>query len=106
MKQKVGFFIDTSQTSGGAFSEVVYMLNKLEQIFQNKIEIIILSTSSKSDINSLNSKINIKYFKMNIFQRYLCYLKNYNSIFRKFGSFLFDFYHPLKIVHGSQGKKV
>ena len=90
MKQKVGFFIDTSQTSGGAFSEVVYMLNKLEQIFQNKIEIIILSTSSKSNINSLNSKINIKYFKMNIFQRYLCYLKNYNSIFRKFGSFLFS----------------
>ena len=32
MKQKIAFFIDTSQTSGVAFSEVVYMLIKLEQI--------------------------------------------------------------------------
>ena len=28
MKQKIAFFIDTSQTSGVAFSEVVYMLIK------------------------------------------------------------------------------
>ena len=27
-KQKIAFFIDTSETSGGAFTEVVYMLNK------------------------------------------------------------------------------
>tara|TARA_B100000945_G_scaffold266543_1_gene226341 strand:- start:103 stop:255 length:153 start_codon:yes stop_codon:yes gene_type:complete len=32
MKQKIAFFIDTSQTSGVALSEVVYMLIKLEQI--------------------------------------------------------------------------
>jgi len=40
-KQKIAFFIDTSETSGGAFSEVVYMLNKLEQLFKDNIEIII-----------------------------------------------------------------
>ena len=81
MKQKIAFFIDTSQTSGGAFSEVVYMLIKLEQIFQDKAEIIIVSTSKKLNLNTSKSKIKIKYFKMNIFQRYFCYLRNYNSFF-------------------------
>ena len=90
MKQKIAFFIDTSQTSGGAFSEVVYMLIKLEQIFQDKAEIIIVSTSKKLNLNTSKSKIKIKYFKMNIFQRYFCYLRNYNSFFRKVRDFIFN----------------
>ena len=88
-KQKIAFFIDTSETSGGAFSEVVYMLNKLEQLFKDNIEIIIISTSEKINLDSANSKIKTKYFKMNIFQRYICLLRNYNSIFRKMRRFLF-----------------
>ena len=61
MKQKVGFFIDTSQTSGGAFSEVVYMLKnpdirkkQLEDCNQT-LKGIRSKTSSSSEVASILS---------------------------------------------------
>ena len=88
MRQKIAFFIDTSQTSGGAFSEVIYMLDKLNELGKGKIEIEIITTS-KNNLGILGSEINLKLFKMNIFQRYICYLRNYNNFFRKIKSFFF-----------------
>ena len=57
MKQKIAFFIDTSQTSGGAFSEVIYMLDKLRELGQGKIEIEIITTSKKN-LGILGNKLN------------------------------------------------
>jgi hypothetical protein len=88
MKQKIAFFIDTSQTSGGAFSEVIYMLDKLRELGQGKIEIEIITTSKKN-LGILGNKIKLKLFKMNIFQRYICYLRNYNNFIRKIKSIFF-----------------
>ena len=54
MKQKLAIFLDTNNQSGGAFSELVYMVEKIESLKSKDLEIIFISTSKD---------INLKFFK-------------------------------------------
>lgn len=88
MKLKIAFFFDTSPNAGGAISEAIYMLSKLEEVLENKFELTIILTSKKmKDLFSKN-KSKIKFFSMSVVQRQICYLRNF-SIFRKIRKFFF-----------------
>lgn len=88
MKLKIAFFFDTSPQAGGAFSEAIYMLSKLEEILDNKFELVILLTSKNSNDFFLKRKSKIKFFSMNFVQRQICYLRNFSFI-RKLRNFFF-----------------
>ena len=88
MKLKIAFFFDTSPNAGGATSEAIYMLSKLEELLENKFELTIILTSKKMKDLFLKNKSKIKFFRMNAVQRQICYLRNF-SILRKIRNFFF-----------------
>ena len=45
MKQKLAIFLNTDRLSGGAYHELVYMIDKIEKMNNNELEIIIIYTS-------------------------------------------------------------
>ena len=51
MKQKLAIFLDTDRLSGGAYHELVYMIDKIEKMNNNELEIIIIYTSKNLEIN-------------------------------------------------------
>ena len=88
MKLKIAFFFDTSPNAGGATSEAIYMLSKLEELLENKFELTIILTSKKMKDLFLKNKSKIKFFRMNAVQRQICYLRNF-SILIKIRNFFF-----------------
>ena len=91
MKLKIAFFFDTSPNAGGAISEAIYMLSKLEEVLENKFELTIILTSKKMKDLFLKNKSKIKFFSMSVVQRQICYLRNF-SIFRKIRKFFLKIY--------------
>ena len=87
MRQKLAFFIETSPSSGGAFTEVIYMIEKINNLLKSEIDITIISSSNEVNLKNLNTNIKILYFKMNFFERQICYLKNFNGFFQKLNFF-------------------
>ncbi len=75
MREKLAIFLDTEKHSGGAYHELAYMLEKLNYLYKNELDIIIISTSPNLKINS--NKINLKthYLKMNFLRGILLFEK-------------------------------
>lgn len=91
MKSKIALFFDTDISAGGAYSEAIYILSKLEKIKKDyDVEIVILFSSKESKKLFLNNESKSIFFNLNIFQRYVCYLRNFNNIIRKIKKFFFQ----------------
>ena len=88
MKQKLAIFLDTQGKSGGAYSELVYMIDKIVKL-NEELEIVFISTSDKLDLNFIEKKYKIIFLKMNSFQRYISFLRNYGSFTRRIKKFFF-----------------
>jgi glycosyltransferase involved in cell wall biosynthesis len=89
MREKLAIFLDTEKHSGGAYHELAYMLEKLNYLYKNELDIIIISTSPNLKINS--NKINLKthYLKMNFFERHIAFLRNYDPTIRRLKKYFF-----------------
>ena len=89
MKKNVAIFIDTETNSGGAYEESLYLIKNIERLNKGKINLIIISTSKTLIKNFQQSEFKSKYFSMNAFERYICFLRNYGSLVRRIKKYLF-----------------
>lgn len=90
-KIKIGIFVDSRKKSGGAYQEFIYTLNNIKKEsnkFKN-IDFLFICTSRKLDINLEKQNINFLYFKLNAFERFICYLRNFGPFVRRIKKFFF-----------------
>lgn len=88
-KERVAIFLEAPKNSGGAFQELDYMVKKIKKFNKNEIEIVIISTSSKLELNLEEEKLETYYFSMNAVDRLICFLRNYGPITRRIKKFFF-----------------
>ena len=89
MKEKIAIFLDTKKNSGGAYEESLYLIEKINKTNKNKIDIVIISTS-KNVIQTFKEKnFESYYFSMNIFQRYIGFLRNHGPLIRRLKKYFF-----------------
>ena len=88
---KVGIFVDSKQESGGAYQELLYSIQNFKKYknYCENIEFKIICTSKKIGSSLNGSGFKIEYFSMNLFERYVCFLRNNGSLVRRIKKFLF-----------------
>ena len=89
MKEKIAIFLDIEKDSGGAYQELVYMLEKISSKFQDNIDISIISTSPNLKIDSDNLNLKIYYLSMNFIERHIAFLRNYDPTIRRLKKYFF-----------------
>jgi len=89
MKERVAIFLESEKSSGGAYHELIYMIEKIEKLNNNKLEIIIICTSPDLQLNLEKKEFETYYFSMNSFERYICFLRNYGSFARRIKKYFF-----------------
>ena len=90
-KIKVGIFIDSRKKSGGAYQEFTYTLNNISKELSKykNIDFLLICTSPKLDLNLEKQNINFLYFTLNIFERFICYLRNFGPFVRRIKKYFF-----------------
>ena len=88
MTNHLAIFVDSRRNSGGAYQELLYIIKNFEK-FNVNFKISIIFANKNLDIETKNLKFNIFYLNMNIFERFICYLRNYGKFFIKLKKFLF-----------------
>lgn len=90
MKEKrVAIFVDSRKKSGGAYHELVYTIKKIQELNNNNINFIIVATSKELDLNLEKFNIEICYFSLNPFDRYVAYVRNFSYFVRGIKKFFF-----------------
>ena len=89
MKERIAIFLDTKKNSGGAYEELLYMIEKIDKINKNELDIVIISTSK--EVTQVFKKRNFEshYFSMNTLERYLSFLRNHGSLVRRIKKYFF-----------------
>ena len=88
MNNHIAIFVDSRRRSGGAYQELLYIIKNFEK-YQHKFKFSIIFSNKNLDIKTENFKFNIYYLEMNVFERFICFTRNYNKFFRKLKKFLF-----------------
>jgi len=88
--KSIAIFLDSRKESGGEYQHLLYTLDYIKKNNKFNFKFIIISLSKDLDLN-LEKKFNIdvKYFSLNSFERYLCYLRNHNSLIRRLRKYFF-----------------
>ena len=89
MRQKhIAIFIDSKKRSGGAYQELMYTIKNFKK-YNDKYKISIIFSEKNLDINL--TKFDLSSFNLNLnnFQRYVCFLRNNNSLIRRLKKFFF-----------------
>ncbi len=84
MKERIAFFIDTKENSGGAYEESLYLIENIKKINKNNLDIVIVATSKSLTKTFDKNNFETHYFSMNAFERYVGFLRNYGSFVRRF----------------------
>ena len=85
---KVAIFLDSKKESGGAYQELLYTIKNIKKYNRNVSEFLIICSSNKLNLNLEKEGIEIKYLSMNPFDRYICYLRNFNPFYRSIKKYL------------------
>lgn len=88
-QKKVGIFIDSRKKSGGAYQELLYTIKNIKKNNKDNFKFVIICTSKNLDLKLENENLELHYFSMNAFQRYICYLRNFGSLIRRFKKYYF-----------------
>ena len=83
MREKIAIFLDTKKHSGGAYQELIYMIERLDTLYNWKIEIVIISNSTDLHINIKGKKFTTHYLSMNFLERHIAFLRNYDPSIRR-----------------------
>ena len=75
MREKLAIFLDTKKHSGGAYQELIYMIDRLDTLYKGKIEIVIISNSRDLQINIKGKKFTTHFLSMNFLKGTLLFLK-------------------------------
>ncbi len=89
MREKLAFFLDTEKISGGAYHELVYMINKIHEKNEGLIEIVIISTSKNFDLKLKKNSLKIYHIDMNALERHIAFLRNYDPTVRRIKKYFF-----------------
>jgi len=89
LNKKIGIFIDSRKKSGGAYQELLYNIKNIKKNNQENYKFSIICTSKKLDLKLEDENIEIHYFSMNAFERYICYLRNFGSLTRRLKKYFF-----------------
>ena len=87
-KKNIGIFVDSKRISGGAYQELLYNISEL-QSFSSKYNFIVLLSSKNLQIDINKFKTDYYHINLNLFQRFICFLRNFGSISRRFKKFFF-----------------
>lgn len=88
-KKTIGIFVDSRKRSGGAYQELLYNIKNIKKHNKENFKFSIIFASKKLDIKLDDENIDVHYLSMNAFDRYICYLRNHSSFFRRFRKYLF-----------------
>ena len=88
-ENKVAIFVDSRKESGGEYQHLLYTIDNIKKNNKDRIKFLIICPSKKLNLNLENDDIEVKYFSLNIFQRYICYLRNYHPFFNRIKKFIF-----------------
>ena len=89
MREKLAIFLDTQKNSGGAYQELIYMIDRLDKLYNEKIEIIIISNSKNLQINIKGKNFTTYYLSMNFFERHIAFLRNFDPTIRRLKKYFF-----------------
>ena len=87
-ERKVGIFIDSKKKSGGAYQEFLYTLKNIHK-YNNGVKFVVISASKELNINLNDESLEVKYFSLNAFERYVSYLRNFSPLIRKIKRYIF-----------------
>ena len=86
---RVAIFLDSRRESGGAYQELLYTIKNIKNYNQKFTEFLIVCSSKQLNYNLENEGIVVKYLLLSPFDRYVCYLRNFNSFFRSIKKYFF-----------------
>ena len=89
MKERIAIFLDAKKNSGGAYEELLYMIEKIDKINKNNLDIVIISTSKNVSQAFEKKSFESYYFSMNTFERYIGFLRNHGSLVRRLKKYFF-----------------
>jgi len=89
VKEKIAIFIDTSENSGGAYQESLYLIENINNLNNDELDIMVVSTSKSLVENFKKNNFPAYYFSMNAFERYVGFLRNYGTFVRRFKKYFF-----------------
>ena len=89
MKKRIAIFLDAEKNSGGAYQELVYMIEKIDRLNNDQIEIVIISTDSNLKLTLGGKQSKTYYLSMNAFERYVSFLRNYGPFVRRLKKYFF-----------------
>ena len=82
--KKIAIFIDSPRSSGGIFQELSSFLKKFNELSKNfNLEFEVVTNVKKLDFHEDLKEIKINYFNLNLFQRTIHHLLNFNIFFKK-----------------------
>ena len=88
-KKKIAIFIDSRKKSGGAYQEFLYTLKNIKEFNNERYRFVVISASKELDFSLDNENIEVKYFSLNAFNRYIAYLRNFSPLVRKIKKYFF-----------------
>ena len=88
-EKRVAIFVDSRKESGGEYQHLLYTIDNIKKNNNNNIKFLIICLSNKLNLDLKSDDTEVKYFSLNIFQRYICYLRNYNSLFSRLKKYFF-----------------
>ena len=87
--KKIAIFVDSRKESGGAYQELLYSIKNIKKYNKNNLKFSIICTSKKLNLKLEDENLDTYYFSLNKFERYICYLRNYDSFFRRLKKYFF-----------------
>ena len=87
--KKVVIFVDSKKESGGAYQELLYSIKNIKKHNKNSIKFSIICTSKNLNVKLEEEGFEIHYFSLNSLQRYICYLRNFNFLFKRIKKYFF-----------------
>lgn len=89
---KIAIFVDSRKKSGGAYQELLYIIKNINKYNNKNIKFSIICLSKNLNLNLENENIELHYFSLSAFDRYICYLRNFNSFVRGIKKIFFLFF--------------
>jgi len=82
--KKIAIFIDSPKSSGGIFQELSSFLRRFNELSKNfNLEFKVVTNVKKLDFHEDLKILRVNYFNLNLFQRTIHYLLNFNIFFKK-----------------------
>ncbi len=87
--KKIGIFVDSEKTSGGAYQELLTFIKNFEKFNEKyNLNFTIVCTSKDLGFDNKLTKFKVIYFSLGFINRYIHYLFNFHHFFRRIRKFL------------------